>query len=88
MIYASSQKAWTIGQKFCVDEAMIKYKGCAIKWVQYMPAKPIKHGIKVYAFCCSFTGFLYDFEIFTGTAVNLDNSAVAVVARLLSSGNF
>ena len=45
---------------------MIKYMGRFVSFVQYMPAKPIKHGIKVYALCCSSTGYLYLFEIYTG----------------------
>ena len=38
---------WTLGKKICVDESMIKYMGKFVSFVQYMPAKPIKHGIKV-----------------------------------------
>ena len=43
-----------------------------------MPAKPIKHGIKVYAVCCSYTGYLYGFEIYVGKE-NVDRSSKAVV---------
>ena len=61
---------------------MIKYKGKAIKFVQYMPAKPIKHGIKVFALCCSVTGYIYAFYVYCGK--ELDNcSATKVVERLL-----
>ena len=31
-----------------------------------MPAKPIKHGIKVFALCCSYTGYLYSYVVYTG----------------------
>ena len=57
---------WTAGQKICIDESMILYKGRAVAFVQYMPAKPIKHGIKVFALCCAATGFLLSFEVYTG----------------------
>ena len=57
---------------------MIKYHGKAISWVQYTPTKPIKHGIKVYAVCCSYTGYLYGFEIYAGKG-NVDGSPKAVV---------
>jgi hypothetical protein len=40
---------WIIGQRICLDESMIKYMGRFVSFIQYMPAKPIKHGIKVYA---------------------------------------
>ena len=32
-----------------IDKRMISYMDRAVSFVQYMPAKPIKHGIKVYA---------------------------------------
>ena len=49
------KKMWNLGKKVCVDESMIKYKGRAIAWIQYMRDKPIKHGIKVYCLCCAAT---------------------------------
>ena len=43
-------KAWSTGGKHVtIDESMISYMGRAVSFVQYMPAKPIKHDIKVYA---------------------------------------
>lgn len=50
-----------------------------------MPAKPIKHCIKVYAICCSFTGYLYAFEIYTGIDHVADGSPRGVISRLLFS---
>jgi hypothetical protein len=50
---------WILGQQIRVDESMIKYMGRFVLFIQYMPAKPIKHGIKVYALCCAYTGYLY-----------------------------
>ena len=41
--------AWIAGALVTIDESMIKYMGRAVSYVQYMPAKPIKHGIKVFA---------------------------------------
>ena len=59
--------------------------GRAIGWVQYLPLKLIKHGIKVFALCCSNTGYLYSFEIYTGKRTDTDGSAKAVVVRLLTA---
>ena len=64
---------------------MIKYMGKVISFVQYMPAKPIKQGVKVYALCCSFTGYLYPFEIYTGKDHVADGSPRGVISRLLFS---
>ena len=48
-----------------VDEAMIKYKGrTSLK--QYMPMKPIKRGIKMWCRADSHSGYLCDFDIYTG----------------------
>ena len=44
---------WIAGKEVTIDESMIKYMGRAVSYVQYMPAKPIKHRIKVFAICCS-----------------------------------
>ena len=57
-------KVWTAGRNITIDESMILYSGRAIKWVQYMPAKPIKHGIKVFAACCAYTGILLAYDVY------------------------
>ena len=80
------QLAWTLGKKICIDESMIKYMGRAIAWIQYMPRKPIKHGIKVFALCCGKTGVLVSFLIYTGkdTDTGQDWSSCGVVDTLLA----
>ena len=48
-----------------MDEAMVKYKGhTSLK--QYMPMKPIKRGIKMWCSTDSHSGYLCDFNIYTG----------------------
>ena len=79
---------WTIGKRVAVDEAMIRYTGHAIGWVQYMPAKPIKKGIKVWCACCSDSGYLHSFEIYTGAEEGVDGSVVGIVDRLFEGSNF
>lgn len=47
------------------DEQMIAFKGrTSLK--QYMPAKPIKRGIKVWALADAHNGYVYLFDIYTG----------------------
>mmetsp|Transcript_28371 Transcript_28371/g.67599 ORF Transcript_28371/g.67599 Transcript_28371/m.67599 type:complete len:1231 (+) Transcript_28371:374-4066(+) len=81
MLLKQIRKAYTLGQFLSADESMIKYKGKAIRFVQYMPAKPIKHGIKVFALCCSLTGYIYAFYVYCGKELD-DCSATQVVERL------
>lgn len=50
-----------------IDEAMIKWTG-RLSFKQYLPAKPIKRGIKVWMRCDADTVFLTDFEIYLGRA--------------------
>ena len=47
-----------------IDESMVKFYGRTIL-KQYMPKKPIRFGIKIWALC-TITGYLLDFEIYCG----------------------
>ena len=46
---------------------MIRFKG-RLAFRQYMPAKPIKWGVKVWALAESSTGYLSKFQVYTGRA--------------------
>ena len=73
-------KAWVAGKHVTVDESMITYVGCAVSYIQYMPAKPIKHGLKVYALCCACSAVLLAYQIYVGKEdEDTDNSATANV---------
>ncbi|XP_011407707.1 PREDICTED: piggyBac transposable element-derived protein 4-like [Amphimedon queenslandica] len=61
-----------------VDEAMIKYKGrSSLK--QYMPMKPVKRGIKVWARADSTNGYISRFQVNTGKE---DSSEVGLGNRV------
>ena len=78
------QKCWHAGKDVTIDEGMILYKGRAVTYVQFMPAKPIKHGVKVFKICCASSSILLAFEIYTAKAgVPLDGSALAICDRLI-----
>jgi hypothetical protein len=83
IILKTLRDGWILGQRIYVDETMTKYMGRFVSFVQYMPAKPIKHGIKVYALCCAYTGYLYWFEIYTGKGGAPDGLPKEVLSRLL-----
>ena len=77
---------WVPGEHVTIDESMIKYMGKAVDFVQYNPLKPIKHGIKVFALCCSKTAYMLGFEVFVGKNRNQDGgSALNIVERLIRS---
>jgi len=62
--------AYTLGRFVSVDEMMVKFKGrCPVKC--YMPKKPTKWGLKIWAACCAATGYLWNFSVYAGA--NLDD---------------
>jgi hypothetical protein len=50
---------------YTIDESMVKFKG-RLSFRQYMPAKPIKWGLKVWSLCDSSTGYMSRFQVYTG----------------------
>lgn len=48
-----------------IDEGMIAFKG-RVSYLQYMPDKPCKRGVKVFIRCDSETGYMHRFEIYLG----------------------
>ena len=69
---------WVPGKYVTIDESIICYMGRAVSFVQYMPAKPIKHGIKVYALCCAFSTILFAYQVYMGKEDDTNNSAVTI----------
>ncbi|KAK7474848.1 hypothetical protein BaRGS_00033920 [Batillaria attramentaria] len=59
------QHVYTPGPTYSVDETMVKYKG-RLMFRQYMPMKPTKWGIKVWCLAESTTGYVANFQVYTG----------------------
>ena len=59
------QSTFTSNGYFTVDESMVKWKG-RLAWRQFMPNKPIRFGMKVWSLCDSVTGYMFNFQIYTG----------------------
>jgi len=79
------RKVWTAGKDITIDESMIKYCGRAVAFIQYMPAKPIKHGIKVFCACCAISGVMLAYEVYCGNKdKKTDGTAVDVCDRLVN----
>jgi len=79
--------AWIAGELVTIDESMIKYMGRAVSFVQYMPAKPIKHGIKIFAICCAHSSVLLNFFVYVGKEDEVDGSALNVCDRLITGAS-
>ena len=65
-IVESFKSTYTPHQAISVDETMIGFKG-RLGWIQYMPKKPTKWGIKAWAMADSKSGYVWNFSIYTGT---------------------
>ena len=64
---------------------MIAFKGC-LSYIQYLPAKPIKHGIKLWMRCDSDSAYLHEYEVYLGRQQNSPNGlAYDVVTKLCQS---
>jgi len=49
---------------FSIDKGMLKFKG-RLGFIQYMPLKPVKCGVKVWMAAGSETGYVHAFDIYT-----------------------
>ena len=61
-------------KEISVDEAMIPFKG-RLAFIQYMKAKPVKWGIKVFVLADAHNGYTYRLQIYTGKQVDETASA-------------
>ena len=65
MLNVSFRQMYTPSQCLSIDESMVGTK-CRISFLQYMPKKPKKFGIKLWALCESLTGYCLQFQVYTG----------------------
>ena len=72
-------------QNLSLDEGMMAYKGrLAIK--VYNPKKPKKYGVKIFFITESDTGYVIDFEIYSGVTSTLRNIVFGLVDRFRHQG--
>ena len=74
-----------------IDEAMIRFQGrSSLK--QYKPAKPVKHGIKVWCRADSHNGYMCEVQVYTGkgddTEGGLGQRVVLDLARKLEGKKY
>jgi hypothetical protein len=65
-----------------VDESMVKYKG-RLAFRQYLPMKPVKWGIKVWVMAESNTGYVNNFQVYTGAIAGKTETGLAYRIQLL-----
>ena len=82
----SFQSSYKPSKNVSVDEAMIKWTG-RLSYKQYLPAKPIKRGIKVWMQCDADTAYLNEFDIYLGRSTQYSENGLGydVVSKLTAS---
>lgn len=70
-------RALIAGQNVSVDEVMVKFTG-RTSMKQYIPAKPVKHGLKFWAIADATTGYLLSARIYSGKDEERDEYGIGV----------
>ncbi|XP_054639964.1 piggyBac transposable element-derived protein 4-like [Dunckerocampus dactyliophorus] len=80
-------RLFNLGRDVCIDEQLIAFKGrCSFR--QYMPSKPAKYGLKIWALCDVNTAYAWKLDVYTGKPLGgrrEKNLAMQVVLRLCDS---
>ena len=64
-LFENFRSCYTLSKEISVDESMIAFKG-RLSFIQYMPKKPTKWGMKAFVLADSKTGYLYNWHLYTG----------------------
>ena len=83
IIMKGMRGVWTSGKHVTIKESMIKYMVRAIIYVQYMPEKPTKYGIKVFYIFCDLSTIILGFKVYVGQEDNYDNTSLGICDELL-----
>jgi hypothetical protein len=77
---------WMPNQQLTVDESMVMYKGqyCPVR--QYMPKKPVRFGIKVWAAADAISKYLWNFEVYCGKHGNPCEDEVTSDEEICTTG--
>ena len=65
---ANCQAAYNPNRELSVDEAMVGFKG-RLAFIQYLPNKPTKWGMKAYVLADSITGYVLNWRLYTGAFI-------------------
>ena len=70
LVVSAFKNAYIPNQNISVDESVISFKG-RLSWVQYLPNKPHKWGIKAWVMADSSNGYVCNFKLYTGELTNM-----------------
>ena len=64
-LFSNFQRHYILSKEVSIDETMIGFKG-RLSFIQYMPKKPTKWGMKAYVLADARTGYMYNWYLYTG----------------------
>ena len=64
-LIANFQQSYSLHRELSIDEAMVAFKG-RLAFIQYLPKKPTKWGMKAYVLADSSTGYVWHWRLYTG----------------------
>ena len=75
------KKSYTIKKEVSADESIISYKG-RLSFLQYMPKKPHKWGMKAWVLAAAATRYTWNFHLYTGKEEKLPLGTHVVIDLL------
>lgn len=69
--------AYNLGNEISADEIMVKFTG-RLAFLQYVPLKPVKWGLKLWALADPHSGYLYAFKVYAGQDSVTDDFAAGL----------
>jgi len=82
----SFQDCYIPNENITVDEQLVTFRG-RCPFCQFIPSKPGKYGIKIWALCDSVTSYVYNMQVYTGRQAGQNrevNQGQRVVLDLIS----
>ncbi|KAF8784272.1 PiggyBac transposable element-derived protein like [Argiope bruennichi] len=77
-VISKSQSMYVPKQQLSLDEAMIPWRG-RLKFKTYNPAKITKYGILVRMVCESESGYICNFEVYSGVGKKLEETILSIL---------
>lgn len=75
MVISAFKSVYLPQQDISIDESIIGFKG-RLSFIQYIPKKPTKWGIKAWVLAESATGYVWNLRLYTGKRMNNNNLSV------------
>ena len=76
------QACYTPSENLSIDESMVGFKG-RLAFLQYMPKKPQKWGMKAWVLADSSSGYIWNWKLYTGKDVDMPPSPLGLAHRVV-----